>query len=72
MKFTISWLKEHLETKATDEEIVEKLTSLGLEVEEYTDSSMAFADFVVGQVLEESKHPNADKLKVCKVDNRWS
>ena len=68
MKFTISWLKEHLETTATDEEIVAKLTALGLEVEEYSDTSKAFSDFVVGQVLEEGKHPNADKLKVCKVD----
>ncbi len=68
MKFTISWLKEHLETAATDDEIVAKLTALGLEVEEYSDTSKAFSDFVVGQVLEESKHPNADKLKVCKVD----
>ncbi len=68
MKFTISWLKEHLETTATDEEIVNKLTSLGLEVQEYSDTSKAFSDFVVGQVLEEDKHPNADKLKVCKVD----
>ncbi len=68
MKFTISWLKEHLETTATDEEIVAKLTALGLEVEEHSDTSKAFSDFVVGQVLEEGKHPNADKLKVCKVD----
>ena len=44
------------------------MTSLGLEVEEFSDTSKAFSDFVVGQVLEESKHPNADKLKVCKVD----
>tara|TARA_B100000700_G_scaffold324229_1_gene429828 strand:+ start:1763 stop:4150 length:2388 start_codon:yes stop_codon:yes gene_type:complete len=68
MKFTISWLKEHLETTAANEEIVAKLTALGLEVEEYTDTSKIFSDFVVGQVLEEGKHPNADKLKVCKVD----
>ena len=68
MKFTISWLKEHLETNASDQEIVTKLTELGLEVEEYHDTSKAFSDFIVGQVLEEGKHPNADKLKVCKVD----
>ena len=68
MKFTISWLKEHLDTKASSEEIVAKLTAIGLEVEGYSDSSKIFADFVVGQVLEEGKHPNADKLKVCKVD----
>ena len=68
MKFTISWLKEHLETKASNEEIVEKLTAIGLEVEGCNDTSKIFSDFVVGQVLEEGKHPNADKLKVCKVD----
>ena len=68
MKFTISWLKEHLETTATDDEIVAKLTAIGLEVEEYSDTSKIFSDFVVGQVLEEGKHPNADKLKICKVD----
>ena len=68
MKFTISWLKEHLDTKASSEEIVAKLTAIGLEVEGHSDSSKIFADFVVGQVLEEGKHPNADKLKVCKVD----
>ena len=68
MKFTISWLKEHLQTTASNEEIAAKLTALGLEVEEYSDRSKAFSDFVVGQVLEEGKHPNADKLKVCKVD----
>ena len=68
MKFTISWLKEHLDTKASSEEIVAKLTAIGLEVEGHSDSSKIFSDFVVGQVLEEGKHPNADKLKVCKVD----
>ena len=68
MKFSISWLKEHLETKASNNEIIEKLTAIGLEVEQWNDASQIFANFVIGQVLEEGKHPNADKLKVCKVD----
>ena len=68
MKFSISWLKEHLETKASNNEIIEKLTAIGLEVERWNDASQIFANFVIGQVLEEKKHPNADKLKVCKVD----
>ena len=68
MKFTISWLKEHLETKASTDEIINKLTSIGLEVEEANDSSKIFADFIVAQVVEEKKHPDADKLKVCKVN----
>ena len=55
MKFTISWLKEHLETKASTDEIINKLTSIGLEVEEANDSSKIFADFIVAQVIEEKK-----------------
>ena len=68
MKFTISWLKEHLETKALDEEIINKLTAIGLEVEEVQDASALYGDFLIAQVVDEEKHPNADKLKLCKVD----
>ena len=68
MKFTISWLKEHLETKALDEEIINKLTAIGLEVEEVQDASALYGDFLIAQVIDEEKHPDADKLKLCKVD----
>tara|TARA_B110000459_G_scaffold80815_1_gene90860 strand:- start:82 stop:396 length:315 start_codon:yes stop_codon:yes gene_type:complete len=68
MKFTISWLKEHLETKALNEEIINKLTAIGLEVEEVQDASALYGDFLIAQVVDEEKHPNADKLKLCKVD----
>ena len=68
MKFSYSWLTEHLKTNAHFEEIEKKLTSIGLEVEDIQDTGKAYKDFIVGQVLEEKKHPNADKLKLCKVD----
>ncbi len=68
MKFSYSWLTEHLKTNAHFEEIEKKLTSIGLEVEDIQDTGKAYKDFIVGQVLEENKHPNADKLKLCKVD----
>ena len=68
MKFTIDWLKEHLETKATDTEIINKLTAIGLEVEEVIDAAALYGDFIIGEVVKEEKHPNADKLKICKVN----
>ncbi len=68
MRFSYSWLTEHLKTNANFEEIEKKLTSIGLEVEDIQDTGKAYQDFIVGQVLEEKKHPNADKLKLCKVD----
>jgi phenylalanyl-tRNA synthetase beta chain len=68
MKFTLSWLKDHLETKATASEIADTLTRIGLEVEELRDPSKALAPFKIAYVVEASAHPNADKLRVCKVD----
>ena len=68
MKFTLSWLKDHLETDATLDEIVEKLTVIGLEVDKVSDPAEALADYVVGEVLEAKPHPDADKLKVCTVE----
>lgn len=67
MKFTLSWLKDHLDTDATLDEIVERLTSLGLEVEEVDDKSQ-FAPFTIAKVLSAEKHPDADKLRVLSVD----
>ena len=68
MKFTLSWLKEHLDTDAGLENIAERLTELGLEVEEVVDPAKTLAGFVVAHVLEAEPHPNADRLRVCKVD----
>jgi phenylalanyl-tRNA synthetase beta chain len=56
MKFTLSWLKDHLETEASVEEIVETLTDLGLEVEEVEDRGARLADFTIGKVLSAEKH----------------
>ncbi|OYY26627.1 MAG: phenylalanine--tRNA ligase subunit beta, partial [Azorhizobium sp. 35-67-15] len=67
MKFTFSWLQEHLEPTASFDEIVDRLSLIGLEVEGVEDKAKALAPFVVGEVLTAQKHPNADKLKVCTV-----
>jgi phenylalanyl-tRNA synthetase beta chain len=69
MKFTLSWLKEHLDTDASADVIGEKLTSIGLEVESITDPGAALKDFVVGEVVTADKHPNADKLRLCTVSD---
>ncbi len=68
MKFTLSWLKEHLETDALLDVILDKLTLIGLEVEEVFDPATAMAQLVVGEVMSAEKHPDADKLKVCQVE----
>lgn len=67
MKFTLSWLKSHLETDKTSKEIEEKLSLIGLEVEECVDNSKTFAPFVIAEIKESKKHENAEKLNVCKV-----
>ena len=69
MKFTLSWLKEHLETDAEADVIAEKLTSIGLEVETVEDAGARLKAFVVAHVVSAEKHPNADKLKLCMVDD---
>jgi phenylalanyl-tRNA synthetase beta chain len=68
MKFTLSWLKEHLDTKAGVDAITEVLTRIGLEVEALFDPETAFAPFRVAEVVKCEKHPNADKLQICEVD----
>ena len=68
MKFTISWLREHLDTKFKDNEIIEKLTNVGLEVESYEKVSSGLDNFKVAKIINTEQHPNADKLKVCDVD----
>jgi phenylalanyl-tRNA synthetase beta chain len=67
MKFTLSWLKDHLETDASLEEICERLTMIGLEVESVDDKA-ALKPFVIAKVLTAEKHPDADKLRVLSVD----
>ncbi|TCN36091.1 phenylalanine--tRNA ligase subunit beta [Sinorhizobium americanum] len=67
MKFTLSWLKDHLETDASLEEICARLTMIGLEVEDVDDKA-AFKPFVIAKVIAAEQHPNADKLKVLMVD----
>ena len=68
MKFTLSWLKDHLDTDAPAEAIADKLTAIGLEVEELTNPAAALAPFKVARVLAADKHPQADKLQVLTVD----
>lgn len=67
MKFTLSWLKRYLDTDKSLEEIAEKLTAIGLEIEEVYDPSKTYAPFKVAYVESAEKHPDADKLKVCTV-----
>ena len=68
MKFTLSWLKEHLETEATADEIAEALTDLGLEVEGVEDSARQLGAFTIARVIEAAPHPNADRLRLCRVE----
>ncbi len=68
MKFTLSWLKEHLDTNAGVDEIADTLTRIGLEVERVEDKSKSLAPFTVARVISAERHPNADKLKLCIVD----
>ena len=68
MKFTLSWLKDHLETDAPLDQIVATLTKIGLEVEHVDDKALALKDFVIARVVEAKPHPNAGRLRVCLVD----
>ena len=68
MKFTLSWLKEHLETNETLENICDKLTAIGLEIEDVADHSKALEAFTVAEVIEAEQHPDADRLRLCKVN----
>ncbi len=67
MKFTLSWLKEHLDTNKDLDIIVDTLTNIGLEIESVEDKSKTFNDFTVAEVVKANKHPDADRLKVCTV-----
>lgn len=67
MKFTFNWLKEHLDGDYSVDDVVLKLTSLGLEVEDVVDASKSLKDFTVAHILSTQKHPDADRLKICSV-----
>ena len=68
MKFTLSWLKDHLDTDEPLEKLAEKLTMIGLEVESIEDKAKALTPFSIAQVISAEQHPNADRLRVCMVD----
>ena len=69
MKFTLSWLKKHLDTTADTETILKTLTNIGLEVEDCYNPSENLNGFVVAKILSIRAHPDADRLKLCQVDN---
>jgi phenylalanyl-tRNA synthetase beta chain len=68
MKFTLAWLKEHLDTDEPLDALADKLTMIGLEVESLDDKAKALSAFVIAKVLDAKQHPNADRLRVCMVD----
>ena len=68
MKFTLPWLKDFLETDVSIDEIVDKLTMIGLEVESIDNKASLLKPFVIASVISAEKHPNADRLRVCMVD----
>ena len=68
MKITTNWLKDHLDTKLNENQIINKLTDIGLEVESIDSQSSDKDSFLVAKILKVEKHPDADRLKVCDVD----
>jgi len=68
MKITYDWLKDHLQTKNSENQLLEKLTDIGLEVEGIENTSSDFEKFIIAKIVKTEKHPNADRLKVCDVD----
>lgn len=68
MKFCLSWLKEHLQTEVSVDQIVRALINLGLEVEEVIDQGAVYRDFKLGKIERFEKHPNADRLNYCFID----
>ncbi|MFC3068393.1 phenylalanine--tRNA ligase subunit beta [Phenylobacterium soli] len=70
MKFTLSWLKDHLETDAGVDQVVDAMTMAGLEVEHVEDPAAKLAAFSVAKIVEAVQHPNADRLRVCQVDTK--
>ncbi|RZI46345.1 phenylalanine--tRNA ligase subunit beta [Rickettsiales endosymbiont of Peranema trichophorum] len=69
MKFTLNWLKRHLKTDVQYQILLDKLSAIGLEVESFQDQGADHEQFLVGHILEAVEHPEASKLKVCKVND---
>ena len=68
MKFTLNWLKDHLQTTASLDDITDKLTAIGLELEGVENIGEKLGNFIIGKIVKAKQHPNADRLKVCHVD----
>ena len=68
MKITTNWLKEHLDTKLNENQIIDKLTNVGLEVENVDSQTGELDSFIIAKILKVEKHPDADRLRVCDVD----
>ena len=68
MKFTKDWLDVHLKTNKSESQIIQKLNSIGLEVEKVEPVKNELSDFIVAKIIKANKHPNADRLKLCDVD----
>ena len=68
MRFTKNWLNDHLNTKKSEQQIIEKLNGIGLEVEKVENTKNELSDFIVAKIVKANKHPNADRLKLCDVD----
>ena len=65
MKFTKDWLDVHLKTNKSESQIIQKLNSIGLEVEKVEPVKNELSDFIVAKIIKANKHPNADRLKLC-------
>ena len=70
MKFTLNWLLDHLDTDKSLDEIVDKLSMIGLEVENVSDKSEKLKDFIIAKVIDCKPHPIADRLKILSVDDK--
>ncbi len=68
MKFTVDWLKNHLDTNFNNNQLINKLTNIGLEVESFESSETELDTFIVAKIINAKTHPNADRLKLCDVD----
>ena len=68
MKFTLNWLKDHLDTKKSEQQIADALNFIGLEVESRKPIKNELSEFLIAKIIKVEKHPNADRLKICDVD----
>ena len=68
MKITTNWLKDHLDTRLNENQIIERLTDIGLEVESVESQTNDLDSFLIAKILKTERHPDADRLKVCDVD----